>query len=104
MTKKCVAITILATVTVLTVIYKLHSSSKIEMDRQINNTEQVEQEEKIKNIYAGISKRERKIYSQNKEDGVIEAIFDLLNIKNLKKYFVEIGTQSGNQTICTSSY
>ena len=53
------------------------------------------EEEKLFEFYHKIASNERKIYSQNKEDGVIEMIFQLLNIKNLQKYFVEIGTENG---------
>ena len=53
------------------------------------------EEEKVFEFYHKIASNERKIYSQNKEDGVIEMIFQLLNIKDLKKYFVEIGTENG---------
>lgn len=66
----------------------------------INATDQksLELETQIQEFYNAIAQRERKVYSQNREDGVIEAIFDLLSITKLKKYFVEIGTQSGNLT------
>ena len=53
------------------------------------------EEEKLFEFYHKLASNERKIYSQNKEDGVIEMIFQLLNIKNLQKYFVEIGTENG---------
>jgi hypothetical protein len=36
--------------------------------------------DEISKFYDYISKSERKIFSQNKEDGVIEKIFDLLNL------------------------
>ena len=49
----------------------------------------------IMEFYGKLASSERKVFSQNKEDGVIEAIFKLLNIPNLKKYFVEIGTEKG---------
>jgi hypothetical protein len=52
-------------------------------------------EQRIFEFYHQMAANERKIYSQNKEDGVIETIFQLLNIKNLSKYFIEIGTESG---------
>jgi hypothetical protein len=52
-------------------------------------------EQRIFEFYHQMAANERKIYSQNKEDGVIETIFKLLNIKDLSKYFIEIGTESG---------
>jgi hypothetical protein len=43
-------------------------------------------------FYNMLKKSERQVFSQNKEDGVIELIFKLLNpIKITKGYFVEIG-------------
>lgn len=42
-----------------------------------------------------IQNRESKLYSQNKEDGVIEYIFD--NIGTTDKYYVEFGTENGNE-------
>jgi hypothetical protein len=40
--------------------------------------------------YNNLNASEKRVFSRNNEDGVIEAIFDLLKIKNLEKYFVEI--------------
>jgi hypothetical protein len=51
--------------------------------------------DEISKFYDYISQSERKIFSQNKEDGVIEKIFDLLNLRNLKKYFVEFSPADG---------
>lgn len=42
-----------------------------------------------------LSKFEKKVYSQNGEDGVLDALFSLLNTTN--KYFVEIGTENGSE-------
>ena len=39
---------------------------------------------------------ERKVYSQNGEDGIIERIFDIIGTTN--KYFVEFGTQDAAQS------
>lgn len=61
----------------------------------IEEQKRIEVENQIKEFYNKIAQRERKVFSQNREDGVIEAIFEILNIPDLKKYFVEIGTQSG---------
>jgi len=38
---------------------------------------------------------EKKIYSQNGEDGIIEFIFEIVDTKN--KFFVEIGVEDGHQ-------
>ena len=49
---------------------------------------------KIKDFYGKIASKEKKVFSQNNEDGVIEAIFDELKLTSAN-YYVEIGTQSG---------
>ena len=51
--------------------------------------------ETIKSFYSKLSSSERRIYSQNGEDGVLIKIFNLLKIKGNNKYFVEIGTGLG---------
>lgn len=43
---------------------------------------------------------ERKIYSQNGEDGILEAIFTLLGVTN--RFFVEFGVRDGRQ--CNTAY
>ena len=39
--------------------------------------------------------KEKKIFSQNGEDGILEAIFD--RIGEGQKYYVEFGTENGNE-------
>ena len=49
-----------------------------------------------------LSQYEKKIYSQNGEDGVIEKIFEIIGTKN--KHYVEFGveddTERNTRTIC----
>lgn len=47
-----------------------------------------------------LEQRERKVYSQNGEDGVIEAIFEAIGTTN--RYFVEFGC--GDATECNTAY
>jgi hypothetical protein len=47
-----------------------------------------------------LSKFEKKIFSQNGEDGVIEKIFQTIGVKN--KYFVEFGVEDGAE--CNTRY
>ena len=42
-----------------------------------------------------LSTKEKKIFSQNGEDGIIEAIFDHIGTRS--KYYVEFGTESGTE-------
>ena len=72
-------------------IYKIKNLEKYEngaLTRKNNSKE-------IFRFYDQISKSEKKYFSQNGEDGVIIFIFEKLKIKNLNKYFIEIGTESG---------
>ena len=62
-----------------------------------SNVDKKSQEQQIIDFYNTISTNELKVYSQNKEDGVTVTIFNLLNIKDLKKYYVEIGTENGKK-------
>ena len=50
--------------------------------------------------FSDLCKSEAKVYSQNGEDGVIEAIFARLGTTN--KYFVEFGCEDGTE--CNSAY
>jgi hypothetical protein len=51
--------------------------------------------EAINNFYSILSSSERKIYSQNGEDGILIKIINSLKINNLNKYYVEIGSGLG---------
>ncbi len=53
----------------------------------------------IKNYYSFLAVNEKKFFSQNKDDGVIEAIFESLNIPDLGKYFVEFSPADGNSEL-----
>ena len=57
---------------------------------------------RIVEFYDSIANAERKVYSQNGEDGVLEKLIDLINIKKTNGYFVEFGTQNGSQ--CNTKY
>ena len=52
------------------------------------------QKSKIIDLHKRLEKSERKVYSQNNEDGVIFELIQLLDL-NYNKFYVEIGTQSG---------
>ncbi len=51
-------------------------------------------------LFSNLQGSERKVYSQNGEDGVIEAIFARLGTTN--KFFVELGCGNGSQ--CNGAY
>jgi hypothetical protein len=53
---------------------------------------------KVLQFYESIRKKEFKVFSQNKEDGVIDFLIDCLNLgQNYSGFFVEFGTEDGNQ-------
>ena len=54
-------------------------------------------EDDVRYFYEKLRSSERKVFSENNEDGVIEEIFDLMSFENLSKYYVEIGTGPGKE-------
>jgi hypothetical protein len=54
-------------------------------------------ENDVRYFYEKLKSSERKIFSENNEDGVIEEIFELMSFENLSKYYVEIGTGPGKE-------
>lgn len=61
------------------------------------------EESRIKEFYNKIASRERKVYSQNNEDGVIEVLLELVGIKD-PSYYVEIGVGSTEAKECNTRY
>jgi len=51
---------------------------------------------KINEFYNDLSKRELKIYSQYKEDGIIMRLMELMN-KTRNGFYVEFGSENGNE-------
>jgi len=49
-----------------------------------------------------IKKNEKKVYSQNEEDGVIEYLFKILKVDYNNSIYIEIGTEDGKE--CNSRY
>lgn len=80
---------------------------KLSPRRVFNEQSQSKNEETaILDFHKRLSKNEWKVYSQNKEDGVIYQLIELLDLtfENFgKNFFVEIGTQSGIQCNSRSS-
>ena len=71
----------------------IHSNSE-------NSMEKSYQELKLMNWILTLKLKEKKVYSQNGEDGVIESVFE--NIGTTNKIYVEFGTE--NCTECNSRY
>ena len=82
----------------------------VKNDSSSNSTYTVmkNQDLKIKSInviydfYNWISNSEKKVYSQDGEDGVFEMLIDFIKIKRTNGYYVEIGTQNCQE--CNSRY
>ena len=68
--------------------------------QQVQQTAAFEQKIEVLKLLLSMRKFEKRVYSQNGEDGVIEAIFN--HIGTTDKYFVEFGTESGVQ--CNTRY
>ena len=51
----------------------------------------------ILNTHQRISDHEFQVYSQNKEDGVLVELIKTFNLNLTDKYFVEIGTETGEE-------
>lgn len=49
----------------------------------------------VREFYKALKSSERKVYSQNKEDGVIESLIKIFNLT--ERFYVEIGTQNGRE-------
>lgn len=47
------------------------------------------------NLVRDLHKHERKVYSQNGEDGIIERLFEIFGVTD--RWFVEMGTESGEE-------
>jgi hypothetical protein len=54
----------------------------------------------MRNVFCVADTHEKKVFSQNGEDGIIEWIFDTIGTTN--KYFVEFGVEDGTE--CNSKY
>jgi hypothetical protein len=52
----------------------------------------------LKNIYQKLVSSERRVYSKLNVDGVIETVYQLIKVKNLKKFYVEIGAGTGKNS------
>lgn len=84
--------------------YFLTSNEKRLEIRQLNDLEKEEMRERIIRFYHLLSSSEKKIYSQNKEDGIIEEIFENLDLKDSNKFYVEIGAGTSDARECNSRY
>jgi hypothetical protein len=84
---------------------KLNEASFIPETKQPHETSTVynlkKDEDKILEFYNIIGKGELKVFSQNKEDGVIQALLSFLNMTK-PGFYVEFGTESGRE--CNTRY
>ena len=78
-------------------LYKQIASKSNLKPLEIAAVSSLEEESSIIKFYKTLESSERKVFSQNKEDGVTEAIFSLLNIPDLKKYYVEFSPADGTR-------
>jgi hypothetical protein len=54
-----------------------------------------DQRAEVLKFHQKISRSEFKVFSQQKEDGVLDKLIKMFDLDKTNKYFVEIGTQSG---------
>lgn len=54
-----------------------------------------DQRAEVLKFHQKISRSEFKVFSQQKEDGVLDRLIKMFDLDKTNKYFVEIGTQSG---------
>ncbi|KAJ3285431.1 hypothetical protein HDU76_008142, partial [Blyttiomyces sp. JEL0837] len=85
--------------------YGPHNDHKIDQQKQPPSNSSNQTWKHLKghqylNFIHKIESRERRIYSQYNEDGIIEYIFD--NISPVSKYYVEFGTENCSE--CTTRY
>ncbi len=67
-----------------------------------NNNIEIESVIKVINLYNSILNSEKKIYSQNGEDGILERLIDLIKLNKTGGYYVEFGTQDARE--CNTRY
>jgi uncharacterized protein YxeA len=83
----------------LYIIYSIYIFNKEECDNSENiylNQTSLNTFKKTLKWVTSLRRFEKKVYSQNGEDGIIEEIFNRIGTTN--KYYVEFGTESGTET------
>jgi hypothetical protein len=81
---------------VYTLKFNISKASSTNSLKPLNNEKFEEHKQKILAIYKSITDNEFKVFSQNKEDGVLNQIMKMLNMR-YKGYYVEFGTENGNE-------
>lgn len=74
---------------------------RTEPNVEVTSNNRNQEEDKILDFYNAIRQSELKVYSQNREDGVIQALLNFLNITK-PGFYVEFGTESGRE--CNTRY
>lgn len=69
---------------------------KLDTNLNIDNVQ------KVIVFYNSLLNSEKKVYSQNGEDGVLEKLVEIIKINKMNGYYVEFGTEDGSQ--CNTRY
>ena len=84
---------------IIIILYLYFEKNKNELNENKQKALENSNEQKIiKNIYQKLVSSERRVYSKLNVDGVIETVFQLIKVKNLKKFYAEIGAGTGKNS------
>ncbi len=78
--------------------FKILNREKVNAENNLD----INKVKKVIDFYNSVLNSEKKIYSQNGEDGILEKLIDFIKINKTGGYYVEFGTQNGRE--CNTRY